>query len=130
MAGNLKSLAALIEDAVRIVSTGENARSGRIEITISNEEGETVRIIVAQKAIASFQERLPVTDDLSDLENSIVELLHESENPLRGKEIAARIGARFTSHFREILSGLCSRGIIFRTTQGYTSRLSSLTSPH
>jgi hypothetical protein len=125
MAGNLKSLAAVIEDAVKLLSQGENAKFGRIEITIANEEGETIRIIVDEKTTASFQGGLPVTDDLSDLENSIIELLHGSGHALRGKEIAARIEERFTSHFREILSDLSRRGLILRTTQGYTSKFSS-----
>jgi hypothetical protein len=129
MAGNLKSLAGLVEDALRLLSRRENGKAGRIEITVATEEGEAIRIIVDQKTMASFQEKLSVTEDLSDLENSILKLLHESGRALRGKEIAARIEKRYTSHFREILSDLCSRGIIFRTTQGYSSKLGSPPSP-
>jgi hypothetical protein len=119
MSGNLKSLAALIEDAVILLSSWENGKSGTTKITIANEEGTAITIVVGQKTLASFLEHPSGIKSLSDLENAILNLLRQSRSALRGKEIAAAISRPYTSHFREVLADLCNRKIILKSTEGY-----------
>jgi hypothetical protein len=97
MPGNLKSLAALIEDAVMLLSGWENGTSGTTKITIANEEGTAITIVVGQRTLASFLEHPSGRKSLSDLENSVLKHLRQSPRALRGKEIAAGIGRRYTS---------------------------------
>jgi hypothetical protein len=53
MSAHLKSFASLIEDAVRLVSSWKNGKSGRIKITIANEEGAAITLTVGQKTLDS-----------------------------------------------------------------------------
>jgi hypothetical protein len=120
MPGRLKSLAALIEDAVRLLSRGKNGKSGGINVTIADEEGTAITISVGQRTLGMVAEYPSRTQLFGELEKSILKLLQESPRPLRGKEIAAGIGKRYTSHFREVLADLGNRQIILRTTHGYS----------
>jgi len=122
MAGIVKSLGTLIEDAVNVVLGMENGASGKIDITISAERGTSVRIVVDQKtkSLTSFQQEASQTEGLSDKEASILKFVQECRNPPRGKEIAVGIGERYTSHFREVLSDLCNRGLLSRSVEGYS----------
>jgi hypothetical protein len=128
MPGRLKSLAALIEDAVKLLTRGKNGKSGAINVTIADEEGTAITINVGQRALALRSERTSRTRLFGELENSILELLKESPRSLRGKEIAAGIGKHYSSHFREVLADLCNRQIILRTTHGYSVHPSTMSS--
>jgi hypothetical protein len=113
-------VAALVEDAVRLLFPEENGKSRTIKVTLADEEGTSITIVFGQETIISVPDPQLRSKIFGEFENSIVRLLQESQKPLRGKEIAARIGERFTSHFRQMLAGLCKRQIIFRTLQGYS----------
>ena len=50
---------------------------------------------------------------------AILETVRNSQEPLRGKQIAAQLGKRYSSHFREALARLCQQHVLLRTTTGY-----------
>ncbi len=45
--------------------------------------------------------------------------------PLQGKEIASKLGYPFNSYFRGALSGLCKRGLLTKTPDGYRAQFST-----
>jgi len=59
-----------------------------------------------------------VPADLSNREIAVLGVLAKASEPLKGRTVANRAGIRYTSHFREMMSGLVGRGLVIVGPEG------------
>jgi hypothetical protein len=114
-----QGLVALVTDAIAYVASLQTGQSGPITVAIADEEGHAVTVVIGASGLVSATEPRAVAGLLNDTDHAILETVRNSQAPLRGKEIAAQLGKRYSSHFREALSRLCQQHILLRTTTGY-----------
>jgi hypothetical protein len=53
-----------------------------------------------------------VCPELSEREKAALGVVAKAEHPLKGRTVATRAGLRYTSHFREMMSGLVQKGLV------------------
>ena len=116
-----QGLVALVTDAIAYVASLQAGQSGPITVAIADEEGHAVTVVIGASGLVSATEQRAVAGLLNDVDHAILETVRNSQEPLRGKQIAAQLGKRYSSHFREALARLCQQHILFRTTTGYIS---------
>ena len=114
-----QGLVALVTDAIAYVASLQAGQSGPITVAIADEEGHAVTVVIGASGLVSATEQRAVAGLLNDVDHAILETVRNSQEPLRGKQIAAQLGKRYSSHFREALSRLCQQNILLRTTTGY-----------
>jgi hypothetical protein len=114
-----EGLVALVTDAIAYVASLQTGQSGPITVAIADAEGHAVTVVIGASGLDPAPEQRAVAGLLNDAEHAILETVRGSQDPLRGKEIAAQLGKRYSSHFREALSRLCRQHILLRTTTGY-----------
>jgi len=114
-----QGLVALVTDAIAYVASLQTGQSGPITVAIADEEGHAVTVVIGASGLVSATEARAVAGLLNDMDHAILETVRNSQDPLRGKQIAAQLGKRYSSHFRELLSRLCQQHILLRTTTGY-----------
>jgi hypothetical protein len=117
-------LVALVVDAIQYVASLQSDQPRPITVTIADQQGRTVTVVTYAAAISSTA-RLGTGRVLNHLERAIVEAVRHSQDALRGKQLAAHTGKRYTSNFRESLSKLCHQQVLRRTSTGYV-----LSDPH
>jgi hypothetical protein len=62
----------------------------------------------------------PAEQSGSDIGNRILAVLGEADRPLKAQAVANRAGAKFNSHFKQILTRLKREGQIVLTPDGYS----------
>jgi hypothetical protein len=112
-------LVALVTDAINYVATLQNGQSGPITVTVADQKGHAATVIIGPSVTPRAVDHPRAARHLSDLEKAILEAVRHSRDPLRGKQIAAKAGKRYTSTFRESLSRLCRHRILLRGAAGY-----------
>jgi hypothetical protein len=63
----------------------------------------------ANRQSAEVQQVVP---ELSEREKAALAVLARADQPLKGRTVATRAGIRYTSHFREMMSGLVNRELV------------------
>ncbi|TMQ33738.1 MAG: hypothetical protein E6K70_11460 [Planctomycetota bacterium] len=114
-----QGLVALVTDAIAYVASLQAGQSGPITVAIADEEGHAVTVVIGASGLVSATEQRAVAGLLNDVDHAILETVRNSQEPLRGKQIAAQLGKRYSSHFREALARLCQQHVLLRTTTGY-----------
>ena len=114
-----QGLVALVTDAIAYVASLQAGQSGPITVAIADEEGHAVTVVIGASGLVSATEQRAVAGLLNDVDHAILETVRNSQEPLRGKQIAAQLGKRYCSHFREALARLCQQHVLLRTTTGY-----------
>lgn len=59
-----------------------------------------------------------VAPELTSREKAALEVLTRADQPLKGRTVATRAGLRYTSHFREMMSGLVLKELVIVGPEG------------
>ena len=109
-------LARLLEQLQVLADQGDEpivlyvvCRSGLSHLlTLSGLKGNMPRTEAATPADSV----VPLVAGLGEREKAVLRVLERAERPLKGRAVAVRAGLNYTSHFRELMSGLVQAGLV------------------